>query len=220
MPGSVSANLREAIVAAQAGKASSHAAAQVSVSPRSVEHASKVLAHGAPALVAAVDRGEVAVSTAAAERHRQASAKGGSAGPVHAALRPCARAPELSRRPYDDPRQTAAMRAGARASGKFAGGSTFARPRARRERPPLWQICHSGRPRPRARRERPDGCFGQICPKHALPCAQGAPPGSVMANLPQPIGVPPLARREAPPGAPASTDSVLAPRVSRARPTP
>ena len=42
-----------------------HAAAQVSVSPRSVEHASKVLAHGAPALVAAVDRGEVAVSTAA-----------------------------------------------------------------------------------------------------------------------------------------------------------
>ena len=61
----LSANLREATVAAQAGKASSHAAAQVSVSPRSVEHASKVLAHGAPALVAAVDRGEVAVSTAA-----------------------------------------------------------------------------------------------------------------------------------------------------------
>jgi len=47
------------------GEAREHAAAQVSVSPRSVEHASKVLAHGAPALVAAVDRGEVAVSTAA-----------------------------------------------------------------------------------------------------------------------------------------------------------
>jgi N6-adenosine-specific RNA methylase IME4/ParB-like chromosome segregation protein Spo0J len=46
-------------------RAREHAAAQVSVSPRSVEHASKVLAHGAPALVAAVDRGEVAVSTAA-----------------------------------------------------------------------------------------------------------------------------------------------------------
>ena len=61
----LSANLREATIAAQPGKASSHAAAQVSVSPRSVEHAAKVLAHGAPALVAAVDRGEVAVSTAA-----------------------------------------------------------------------------------------------------------------------------------------------------------
>lgn len=57
------ANLPEAIGAR--GEARVHAAAQVSVSPRSVEHASKVLAHGAPALVAAVDRGEVAVSTAA-----------------------------------------------------------------------------------------------------------------------------------------------------------
>jgi N6-adenosine-specific RNA methylase IME4 len=57
------ANLPEAIGAR--GEAREHAAAQVSVSPRSVEHASKVLAHGAPALVAAVDRGEVAVSTAA-----------------------------------------------------------------------------------------------------------------------------------------------------------
>jgi N6-adenosine-specific RNA methylase IME4/ParB-like chromosome segregation protein Spo0J len=47
------------------GESREHAAAQVSVSPRSVAHASKVLAHGAPALVAAVDRGEVAVSTAA-----------------------------------------------------------------------------------------------------------------------------------------------------------
>ena len=57
------ANLPEAIGAR--GEARVHAAAQVSVSPRSVEHASKVLAHGAPALVAAVDRGDVAVSTAA-----------------------------------------------------------------------------------------------------------------------------------------------------------
>ena len=63
MPGSVPANLPEPIGAP--GEAREHAAAQVSVSPRSVEHASKVLAHGAPALVAAVDRGEVAVSTAA-----------------------------------------------------------------------------------------------------------------------------------------------------------
>ena len=124
MPGSVSANLREAIVAAQAGKASSHAAAQVSVSPRSVEHASKVLAHGAPALVAAVDRGEVAVSTAAAERHRQASAKGGSAGPVHAALRPCARAPESC---------FGAMKSSTESVLDFRSAL---RPRARREAPP------------------------------------------------------------------------------------
>lgn len=47
------------------GRVAALAAAQVSVSPRSVEHAAKVLAHGAPALVAAVDRGDVAVSTAA-----------------------------------------------------------------------------------------------------------------------------------------------------------
>lgn len=47
------------------GRVAALAAAQVSVSPRSVEHAAKVLAHGAPALVAAVDRGEVTVSTAA-----------------------------------------------------------------------------------------------------------------------------------------------------------
>ena len=61
----LSANLHEATVAAQSGRSAEHAAAQVSVSARSVAHAANVLERGAPSLVAAVDRGEVAVSTAA-----------------------------------------------------------------------------------------------------------------------------------------------------------
>ena len=61
----LSANLHEATVAAQSGRSAEHAAAQVSVSARSVAHAANVLERGAPALVAAVDRGDVAVSTAA-----------------------------------------------------------------------------------------------------------------------------------------------------------
>lgn len=55
-----SANLREGTA-----KASEEAAALVNVSPRSVENASRVLERGAPELVAAVERGDVAVSAAA-----------------------------------------------------------------------------------------------------------------------------------------------------------
>lgn len=60
-----SANLHEGSDAAQSGRSAEHAATQVSVSARSVAHAANVLERGAPALVAAVDRGDVAVSTAA-----------------------------------------------------------------------------------------------------------------------------------------------------------
>lgn len=49
-----------------AGRSREQAAAAVQVSPRSVEHASKVLRDGATELVEAVERGEVAVSAAAA----------------------------------------------------------------------------------------------------------------------------------------------------------
>ena len=53
-----SANLREA------SKSSDQAAALMAVSPRSVEHASRVLRSGSPELVAAVESGEVSVSRA------------------------------------------------------------------------------------------------------------------------------------------------------------
>lgn len=43
----------------------SDAAEMVGVSRRSVQHAAKVIAEGSPALIAAVDRGDVAVSAAA-----------------------------------------------------------------------------------------------------------------------------------------------------------
>lgn len=55
-----SANLREGTA-----KASEQAASFVNVSPRSVENASRVLDRGTPELVAAVERGDVAVSAAA-----------------------------------------------------------------------------------------------------------------------------------------------------------
>lgn len=57
----LSADLREGID----GKASEQAAAALNVSPRTVDNAARVLSHGTPELVAAVDRGEVAVSAAA-----------------------------------------------------------------------------------------------------------------------------------------------------------
>ena len=59
-----SANLREPIEAPR--KSSDDAARAVNVSPRSVESAAKVLREGAPELVHAVERGSIAVSTAAA----------------------------------------------------------------------------------------------------------------------------------------------------------
>lgn len=52
-----SANLRE-------GKASEAAAREMGVSPRTVETASKVVRHGTPELIKAVEQGEVAVSAA------------------------------------------------------------------------------------------------------------------------------------------------------------
>ena len=59
-----SANLREPIEAPR--KSSDDAARAVNVSPRAVESAAKVLREGAPELVHAVERGSIAVSTAAA----------------------------------------------------------------------------------------------------------------------------------------------------------
>lgn len=50
----------------ETGKASEKAAGAVGVSPRTVEHAAAVLRHGTPALVAAVERGTMTVSAAAA----------------------------------------------------------------------------------------------------------------------------------------------------------
>lgn len=47
------------------GRATEHAARDLSVSPRTVEHAATVIERGVPELVAAVERGAVAVSTAA-----------------------------------------------------------------------------------------------------------------------------------------------------------
>ncbi len=58
----LSANLQKANEPVHAAK---EAAQSVSVSPRSVESASKVLSQGSPELIAAVESGEVAVSTAA-----------------------------------------------------------------------------------------------------------------------------------------------------------
>lgn len=50
----------------EGGEAREHAARDLNVSPRTVEHAAQVLDTGTPALVAAVERGEVAVSSASA----------------------------------------------------------------------------------------------------------------------------------------------------------
>ena len=61
--GKASATLREPFETV--GKASAAAGAAFNVSPRTVEHAATVIERGVPELVAAVERGAVAVSTAA-----------------------------------------------------------------------------------------------------------------------------------------------------------
>lgn len=63
---SLSANLREVFGAPNPeGKATASAARDLNVSPRTVEHAATVVERGVPELVAAVERGAVAVSAAA-----------------------------------------------------------------------------------------------------------------------------------------------------------
>lgn len=49
--------VRADLPAPDAGRARDHAASMLNVSPRSVENAAKVIAHAAPELVAAVERG-------------------------------------------------------------------------------------------------------------------------------------------------------------------
>ena len=61
-PDTVSANLRER---EESGKSADQAAAVVGVSPRSIEHASQVIAQGAKELAQAVRAGDLSVSTAA-----------------------------------------------------------------------------------------------------------------------------------------------------------
>jgi N6-adenosine-specific RNA methylase IME4 len=76
------ADARAQICAGAPRKAAGEAAKLVNVSPRSVENASRVLKHGAPELVAAVESGKVSVSAAAAvaplpvEEQRELVAKG------------------------------------------------------------------------------------------------------------------------------------------------
>ena len=63
---SLSANLREPIQSnSDQRKAAEEAARTVNVSPRTVEHAAKVIEAGVPELVKAVEKGEIAVSAAA-----------------------------------------------------------------------------------------------------------------------------------------------------------